>query len=62
MTETFYEIIETFVLGFFPSAIQTSYADVIELMVFLLTVGFFWYFLIVPLYRLAMYIMPKKGR
>lgn len=60
MTETFYEIINTFVLAFFPTAIQTEYADILELMTFMLTVAFFWLFLLVPLYRISMLIMPKR--
>jgi len=62
MTETFYEIINTFLLGFFSTTIQTDYADFLELLSFILTLAFIYLFLLRPLYRLAMIIMPRRGR
>lgn len=62
MTPTIYEIIEDFVLAWFPSGIQTTYADVLELMIFTLTTLFYMTFILIPLWRIAMLIMPKRGR
>ena len=58
---TIYEVMYAFLEDLFPTAILTTYADILELTAFIMTYILVFSIIVIPLYRLATYFL-KVGR
>jgi hypothetical protein len=59
---TIYEVIENFFIWVFPEAIYLQYVEILELLIFTLSLAVVFGIIIMPLWKLATVFIPNKKK